>query len=215
MDARVTTVLADYQARYERELAEMQAPAHDRTINIDDLLIPVGPLVGQFLNDLIKAQDAKVILELGMSYGYTSIYLGEAARATGGKVITTEMHPGKIAYARAMQEKAGLTPYIEIREGDARETLRAAREQFDFVLLDIWKDIYVECLDLFYPKLAPGAYIAADNMITPPQARADGLVYRNAIKAKPHIDTVLLPIGSGIELSRYTAGLDPQGIAPA
>jgi predicted O-methyltransferase YrrM len=215
MDEKIADVLADYAVRYEKERALMaQFSPEDWSKRVDELLIPIGPVVGEFVNALIKASGAKVILELGMSYGYGSIYLGEAARATGGKVITTELHAGKIAYARKMHERAGLADVIEIRQGDAHDTLRMAKERFDFVLVDLWKDLYVSCLDLFYPKLAPGAYVVADNMINPPSARAEVLAYRAAIKAKPHMESILLPLGNGIEVSRYVAGLDPSGIAP-
>jgi predicted O-methyltransferase YrrM len=214
MDQRVEAVLGEYAVRNAAESAELHRlqPA-DLARRIDEFLIPVGPVVGMFLNELIKAAGAKTILELGMSYGYTSIYLAEAARATGGRVITTEIHPDKIVYAKAMHKKAGLEGLIEIREGDALKTLSAAKEKFDFVLVDLWKDLYVPCLELFYPKLSSGAYVAADNMILPPYSREAAMAYRTKIRAMPHIDSVLLALGSGIELSRYTAGLDRWGIA--
>lgn len=212
MDKRIQVVLEEYAARNAAEIPVLngltQAEFDSRQ---DEFLLPTGKAVSTFLNELIKATGAKTILELGMSYGYTSIYLGEAARATGGRVITTEINPAKIAYAQAMHARAGLTDYIEIRQGDVRDTLAAARESFDIVLLDVWKDLYVECLQLFYPKLAPGAYVIADNMIN---MRDEALPYRAAIRTKPLIDTVLLPLGHGIEVSRYKAGLDAWGIAP-
>lgn len=183
--------------------------------SLEDLLIAVGPDVGLFMNGLVKASGAKTVIELGMSYGYSSIYLGEAARANGGRLITTEIHPGKIEYAKKMHAKAGLSEVIEIRQGDVRKTLADAQEKFDFVLVDLWNDIYAECINLFYPKLAPGAYIIADNMIDPWETRDGGLEYRNMIKSKPNIESVLLPVGSGIEVSRYIAGLDKWGISAA
>ena len=62
-------------------------------------------------------------------------------------------------------------------------------------------------LEALYPKLPPEAIIAADNMIEPAMARPDVRAYRAAVKAKPDLQTALLPIGSGIELSvRWPAG---------
>ena len=72
---------------------------------------------------------------------------------------------------------------------------------FDLVLLDIWKDLYVPCLRAFYPKLADEGIIAADNMIEPAMLREDVRKYRAAVRALSDIQTTLLPIGSGIELS--------------
>jgi predicted O-methyltransferase YrrM len=80
---------------------------------------------------------------------------------------------------------------------------------FDFVLVDLWKELYVKAFDLFYPKLSPGAIIAADNMILPENYREDALRYRKHIRSKPKIDSVLIPVGSGVELSRYADPFKP------
>jgi predicted O-methyltransferase YrrM len=72
---------------------------------------------------------------------------------------------------------------------------------FDFVFLDLWKDLYVPCLEAFYPRLAPGAIVVADNML---RSGTDDLkAYGRAVRAKPGISSVLLPVGSGLEVSRY------------
>jgi predicted O-methyltransferase YrrM len=212
VDPKIQLVLDEYQARNARE-AEILKRISDAEFapREHEFLLATGPVVGQFLNQLIKSTGAKTILELGMSYGYTSIYLGEAARATGGRVITTEFEPNKIAYARERHVRAGLSDIVEIRVGDVRDTLDTAQERFDIVLLDVWKDLYVDCLERVYPKLAPGGYLIADNMIN---IREQAFPYRQAVRAKPHIDSVLLPFGHGIEVSRYTAGLDRWFIAP-
>lgn len=83
------------------------------------------------------------------------------------------------------------------------EYLAAAAENFDFVLLDIWKELYVPCFDLFFPKLNKDAWIAADNMIYPPQHHAEATAYRTRAKETNDFDTILLPFGSGIELSHF------------
>ncbi|ENN85108.1 O-methyltransferase [Rhizobium freirei PRF 81] len=65
----------------------------------------------------------------------------------------------------------------------------------------MWKDLYIPCLEAFYPKLNPGALIVADNIFMP--ANEDVKRYGEAVRAKPGITSVLLPVGSGIEVSRY------------
>jgi predicted O-methyltransferase YrrM len=169
----------------------------------DDFLIAVGRNTATILNTLAKGMKAKNILELGTSYGYSTIWLAEAARATGGKLTTLEISAKKQDYARNMLARAGLTEHVDFRLGDARETLAALKGPFDFVLLDLWKDLYIPCLDLFYPKLSQGALVAADNMLLPEEYRQDAVAYRKHVRAKPRIDSVLLTVGSGVELSRY------------
>jgi len=83
----------------------------------------------------------------------------------------------------------------------AVETLPLLAGPFDFVLIDLWKDLYVTCLNMVYPKLISGAYVAADNMIYPVEVRADAMSYQRRIR-ELEFDSILLPIGSGVELSR-------------
>ena len=72
---------------------------------------------------------------------------------------------------------------------------------FDFALLDIWKELYLPCFEALYPKLDEEGIICADNMISPEVARPEVRIYRDAVRAKPDLQTTLLPIGQGIELS--------------
>jgi predicted O-methyltransferase YrrM len=166
-------------------------------------MLAVGPDTGRLINLIARSLTAPNILEIGTSYGYSGIWLAEAARAAGGRVITLEIEPHKSAYAADMASKAGLADYIDFKIGDATALIADMQIGIDFVLLDLWKDLYTPCLDLFYPKLNPGAIIVADNMIRP---GGDGIAqYAKAVRAKPNVTSVLLPVGSGLEVSRYAA----------
>jgi predicted O-methyltransferase YrrM len=112
-----------------------------------------------------------------------------------------ELAEYKEAYACDMLAKAGLEGVVDFRCGDAVEKIKDDPGPFDFILLDIWKELYTPCFDAFYPKLSEEAIIASDNMISPEMARHDVRVYREAVRAKADLQTVLLPIGQGIELS--------------
>jgi predicted O-methyltransferase YrrM len=212
MDDAVAAVMAEYQAREDAEMSWLRSarPSPQVMIDRNKYLLAVGKDVAQFLNLLIKSLEAKAILELGTSYGYSTVWLAEAARATGGKVITLENAPEKHDYAKAQIAKAGLSDYVDFRTGDALETLAALPGPFDFILLDIWKELYIPSFDLFYAKLSPGAVIAADNMIFPPMSQEDAIAYRRYVAAKPDLQSVLLPIGQGVQLSRYVAALPPH-----
>jgi predicted O-methyltransferase YrrM len=210
MDAAILEVLAEYEKRGAEEHKRQLQDGREKWLDQrDEFLISVGPATGQLLNILAKSNQAKTIVELGTSYGYSTVWLAEAARANGGKLISLDKADYKQAYAKERIARAGLTGSVEFRLGDALETLATLKGPFDFVLVDLWKELYAPCLELFYPKLAPGAFIAADNMIYPDVYRESALEYRRRLRAKPKIDSLLLPVGSGVELSRFDDPLKP------
>ena len=204
MDAAVAKVLREFEERSDREWEQileqdmLKLPRH-----LDEFLLSVGPATGQLINLLAKEAKAQTILEVGSSYGYSTVWLAEAAQATRGKVISLEIHEEKQEHARVSIEKAGLGGSVDFRLGDARDSIAGLTASIDFVLLDLWKDLYVPCFDLFYPKLRPGALIVADNMIFPESSREHAEAYRKHVRTRSGMQSVLLPVGSGIELSRY------------
>ena len=118
-----------------------------------------------------------------------------------------EMHDYKSGYAREMATKAGLADFVDFKVGDAVQMIADLPFKLDFVLVDLWKDMYVPCLEAFYPKLNPGAILVADNMLFPGGEEVKR--YGRAVRAKPGMTSVLLPVGSGIEVSRF----EPNGSA--
>jgi predicted O-methyltransferase YrrM len=204
MDQVVEVILAEYDKRGAAEFKLRDHMSEDEWMSHkDEFLISIGRHTGQLLNVLIKGAKARNILEIGTSYGHSTVWLAEAAQAVRGRVTTIDCVASKQDYARKMLARADLAQHVEFRLGDAREIIESMEGPFDFVLVDLWKDLYVPCFDRFYPKLSAGALIAADNMINPEGARPDALAYRKHVRSKPGIDSVLLTIGSGIELSRY------------
>ena len=159
MDSKVEAVKKEYQERADREVAiGAQLQARNSRENIDDLLLPIGPATGSLLSILIQETKSRAILEVGTSYGYSTVFLAEAARATGGIVTTLELHPRKVEYARTQIAKAGLAEFVDFKIGDALATLRDLPGPFDFVLLDLWKDLYIPSFDLIYTELADGEF---------------------------------------------------------
>jgi len=92
---------------------------------------------------------------------------------------------------------------VDFKVGDAVELLETLPGPFDFVLVDLWKDLYIPCFDRFVDKLTDGALVVADNMLFPEMSRAHADAYRARVRESGRFDTVLLPVGSGIEVSRY------------
>ncbi len=207
IDPRVQDVLDEYHRRIEVERPRMKRASEEGTFAqiIDELLLPVGPESGRLINILAKSLKAPTILELGTSFGYSGIWLGEAARATGGRLVTMELSATKSAYAREMSTRAGLAEHVDFKVGDAVAMIEAMPHGIDFVLVDLWKKLYVPCLEAFYPKLNPGAIIVSDNMIEPVQEHAEVMRYQQAVRALPKITSILVPVGSGLEISRFDA----------
>lgn len=205
MDAKITEVLEIFEERIRLERASpRETPPGGRDGGQDQRMRAIGPETGQLLNTLVKSLEAPTVLELGTSFGYSAIWLAEAARATGGRLITMELHEYKSAHAQKMAAQAGLSDLIDFRVGDAVQMIAALPVRLDFVFVDLWKDLYEPCLEAFYPRLNPGAIIVADNMLRPSPEEVKG--YQRAVRAKPGMTSVLLPVGSGIEVSRYEPG---------
>jgi len=201
-DPRVAEVFAQYDARHKAELDLTRAlPPGEFGERRDEFLLPVGAQVGGFLRALAIGRAPARILELGTSYGYSTLFLADAARECGAKLVSVDVDPAKQAYARERLEQAGLAEHVEFRCGDALEIVAAEEGRFGLVLLDIWKNLYLPCFEAVYPKLEEEGVIVSDNMIYPEAARESVRAYRRAVEAKPDLQTVLLPLGSGIELT--------------
>ncbi len=203
MDAKIEAVLAEYDARAERESVFMQSSSMEELeARKDELLLHIGRDSAQILNILVKAQGATTIVEVGASYGYSTIWFAEAARATGGRLISFELQASKVDYIRLRLKQAGLSDFVEFRVGDAVNLLRQLETSVDFVLIDLWKDLYIPCFDLLMPRLNRGAFVIADNILLPPVFRASGERYRQHVRATGRFDSLLLPVGGGLEVSR-------------
>jgi predicted O-methyltransferase YrrM len=213
LNAAVQAVLDNYEKRSAVETERWNTLVGDQfVVERDQFLLAVGPATGLFMNLLAKEAKSHTILEIGTSYGYSTVWLAEAARATGGKVITLELHGYKQDYAREQLTRAGLADFVDFRTGNATELIAGLETSVDFVLLDLWKNLYIPCFDLFYPKLKPGALVVADNMLYPETAQTHAMAYRKHVRAAAGIQSMLLPIGQGIEVSRYVHGVEPVAV---
>jgi hypothetical protein len=119
-------------------------------------------------------------------------------------VVTLEWAADKADFARQRVSEAGLADYVEFKIGDALESIAALVEPLDFVLIDLCTDRYVPCLERTYRHLRTGALLVADNIPAPESARAGTAHYVSAVKLKLGIESITVPIGSGIQLSRFT-----------
>ncbi|MFT3976884.1 MAG: O-methyltransferase [Sphingomonas bacterium] len=132
---------------------------------LKEFALPVSPEVGGLLYMLARATNARSIVEFGTSFGLSTLHLAAALRDNGGgRLITSEFEPAKLARARANLAEGGLIDLVEFREGDALETLAADLPgTIDLLLLDGAKALYSDILDRVEDRLRPGAILIADN----------------------------------------------------
>ena len=132
---------------------------------LGDAFISVAPAVGRLLYLLARAKTKPLIVEFGTSLAISTIHLAAAARDAGGRVITAEQEPRKIERARAHLVEAGVADVVELRVGDALQTLAELPAPIDFLFLDGWKKLYLPLLRVVEARLAPGALVVADDTL--------------------------------------------------
>src|SRR5690349_9186008 len=116
-------VLGEYERRAEMEYKKLKDFGRDDFLRTrDDMLLSINHETGQLLSTLARGVRARTIVEVGSSYGYSTLWLAQAAQATGGKLISLELHSKKQEYAREKIEQVGLSEFVDFRLGDARDT---------------------------------------------------------------------------------------------
>ena len=204
-DAQTSAIRQHYD---ERDRA-VDRPPEDQAARtksfLSDKLYALDRDKAEFCYQLCRAIDARRIVEIGTSYGVSTLYLAAAVRdnirAGGGDgvVIGTEHEPEKARAARAYFEEAGLTRFIDLREGDLRETLRQIDGSADFMLVDIWIPMARPALELVAPRLRPGAIVVCDNTEKDRVAYADYFAFIN--DPAQRFRTMTLPFSGGLEMS--------------
>jgi predicted O-methyltransferase YrrM len=174
--------------------------AQERTELLAQAYLPVARENGEFLYLLVRAAAATRVVEFGTSFGISTIFLAAAVRDNGGgHVITTELHPDKARTASKNLADAGLDDLVDLRCGDALQTLAEPAGPVDLVLLDGWKNLYLPVLRLLEPSLRAGTTIVADDRTMLPATYLD---YVRAPENGYH--SVEVPMDDGLEVSVRT-----------
>jgi predicted O-methyltransferase YrrM len=177
--------------------------ARERAELFGALYIPVAPETGQLMYSLIRTGRPATVVEFGTSFGIGTIHLAAAVRDNGaGRVITTELNAAKAQRAREHLAEAGLADVAEVVIGDALQTLADLGGPVGFVLLDGWKEIYLDMLRVLEPQLSPGAMVVADDTESFARALAGYLDYVRD-EANGYV-SVAFPVGDGVEVSCRT-----------
>ncbi len=178
-------------------------------MRMKDQPLPVSPDTGKLLYLLARSIQARTIIEFGTSFGISTLLLAAALRDNGGGcLIGSEFEPSKIVRARQNLVAGGLSDLVEIREGDALETLASdLPDSIDFVLLDGAKNLYPPILALLEGRLRDGALIVADNADSSPE-------YLARVRSTAH-GYMSVPFGDDVELSMRLGGSAPGNGASA
>ena len=169
----------------------------------------VSKNIGMFYNILLKSINAKNILEIGMSVGYSGLWFADAVMSNkqlNGQIITIDREKFKIDNARRNFEEAGVDSLIKIREGEAREILQEIKAEFkenyfDFIFIDADKESYIEYFDLCLPLVRKGGIIGADNILFPERFNGMMADYLSHVRSKSNVQSVTIPIDNGEEVT--------------
>lgn len=163
--AATSPAVAELSAEERMRLVRSKTEYVELYGRLRDLWLPVSRETGTLLYMLARGSSARTIVEFGTSFGISTLHLAAALRDNGGgRLITSAFEPSKVARARNNLTAGGLIDLVEIREGDAVQTLSVdLPETVDLLLLDGAKALYPEILSLVESRLRPGAFVVADN----------------------------------------------------
>jgi predicted O-methyltransferase YrrM len=201
-DAQIAETDA-YYARREREGTLDEQYAFDDEMHrfFADKMVALDREKGEFCYQLCRALRATRVVEAGTSFGISTLYLAAAVRdnqVENGVVIGTEHEPRKAEIARANFAEAGLCEFIELREGDLRQTLQDVGAPVDFMLVDIW-DVALPALERVSPNLRRGAVVVCDNTADDAVEYRDYFAFVN--DPSNRFRTMTVPFAGGFELT--------------
>jgi predicted O-methyltransferase YrrM len=158
----------------------------------------VEPDTAKLMAVLIRTLGAQRLLELGTSNGYSTIWLADGARATGGRVTSVEIDPDRSAEAGRNLRQAGVEEFVELRVQDAGELLAGSDDHaWDFIFLDAERPAYTSYWPDLRRVLAPSGLLIVDNVLSHAEQVAD---FREIVSADPTVIEALTPTGAGVLL---------------
>lgn len=195
-----------------KTLAKLEAQSilektHKVDVPSEDRMLAITKETGELLNMILRLKNAKNMLEVGMSTGYSTIWCAEAISEQSGQIITIEKNPSKIKRANTNFQDAGVSKHIIIKKGIALEILTELNSEqkyqnyFDFVLIDADKENVIKYFELIFPMVSVGGVIVTDNMLYPEKYREEMKKFSEHLKENPDLKTITLPIGNGEEIT--------------
>jgi caffeoyl-CoA O-methyltransferase len=203
IDEKIQGVLSRLEKDIDYETEHLDEIPSEKRLNC------ISKNIGMFYNILLKSINAKNVLEIGMSVGYSGLWFADALisnKQLNGQIITIDREEFKIDSARQNFEEAGVDSLIKIRKGEAREILREIKDEFsenyfDFIFIDADKESYIEYFDLCLPLVRKGGIIGADNILFPERFNKMMADYLSHVRSKSNVQSVTIPIDNGEEVT--------------
>lgn len=158
----------------------------------------IPPETGKFLAVLAANVPRGAWLEIGTSAGYSALWIAQAAKLCGTKLITFELLPEKADLAKKTFKKSKIGELVELVHGDARGHVGDYGE-VAFCFLDAEKEMYEEFYDLIAPRLVPGGLLVADNVVSHAEELGEFIA---KAEVDPTVDSVVVPVGRGVLVCR-------------
>lgn len=158
-------------------------------------MLNITPDTGEFLSVLVRFGNARRVLEIGTSNGYSTLWLAEAAAAIDGHVTTLEFAEDKVAMARSTFARSGLAAHITLVHGDAGQWLAGAAEgSIDLLFLDSDRGQYAGWWPQLRRVLRPGGLLVVDNATSHAEEMEPLCLL---LDADPDFSTSMVPMGNG------------------
>ncbi|SDS31974.1 O-methyltransferase [Polaribacter sp. KT25b] len=132
-------------------------------IDFKDVYLSISKEQGKELVALIKENNLKNIVEFGTSFGISTLFLAQGILETKGKIITTELIESKAKTAIENLTKASVKDLVDVRIGNAMNTLKDHDEPIDLLFLDGWKDLYLPLFNMLASNFHKHTIIYVDN----------------------------------------------------
>lgn len=158
----------------------------------------ISPEMGKFLALLSANVPEGLLVEIGTSAGYSTLWLLLAKQTLGRKVITFEMLSEKVKLANETFRMAGVESFVEVITGDARDYLEEY-EDIALCFLDAEKEVYGEIYEMVVPRIVKGGLLVADNAINHHKTLEPML--KRALHDE-RVDALVIPVGKGVLLCR-------------
>ncbi len=149
---------------------------------------------GKALRLLTEVADAKNVIEIGTSTGYSGLWFCLALHRTGGHLTTFEIDHRRAAVAREHFRQAGVEKLVTVVEGDAHEELAKLKMPIDVAFIDADKGGYLDYLNKLLPLVRPGGLILAHNVEMVPD-------YVKAVTTNPSVESIFYMEGAGLSVT--------------